>query len=104
MYRYVHVMWNNMKYITSFFIIEIYIYTHDKIKIKLHYIYKHSSGIYKISNHRLLLHHMSKTSSSKIDSLTLVNQSFNEILLNELKKLIAYSHESGSPSLSTSTR
>lgn len=104
MYRYVHVMWNNMKYITSFFIIEIYIYTHDKIKIKLHYIYKHSSGIYKISNHRLLLHHMSKTSSSKIDSLTLVNQSFNEIPLNEHKKLIAYSHESGSPSLSTSTR
>ena len=35
----------NMKYITPF-IIEIYI--HDKIKIKLHYIYKRSSNIYII--------------------------------------------------------
>lgn len=35
-----------MKYITPSFIIEIYI--HDKIKIKLHYIYKRSSNIYII--------------------------------------------------------
>lgn len=58
-----------MKYITPF-IIEIYI--HDKIKIKLHYIYKRSSNIYIILRSHIFqaidyYHHMSKTSSSKVE-------------------------------------